>query len=144
MNIEDVREYCLSLPNTTEDMPFGDDILCLRVDGRIFALLWLGWPDTHIALKCNPDIATALREQYRAVRPAYHMNKRCWNDLYTDSDMGDETLKHCINHSTTKWCAKCRSTNNPRSYWAKNVNLTKTTLKGCDFNIPYRHARKPR
>ena len=66
MNIEDVREYCLSLPNTTEDMPFGDDILCLRVDGRIFALLWLGWPDTHIALKCNPDIATALREQYRA------------------------------------------------------------------------------
>ena len=46
MNIEDVREYCLSLPNTTEDMPFGDDILCLRVDGRIFALLWLGWPDT--------------------------------------------------------------------------------------------------
>ena len=92
MNIEDVREYCLSLPNTTEDMPFGDDILCLRVDGRIFALLWLGWPDTHIALKCNPDIATALREQYRAVRPAYHMNKRCWNDLYTDSDMGDETL----------------------------------------------------
>ena len=36
MNIEDVREYCLSLPNTTEDMPFGDDILCLRVDGRIF------------------------------------------------------------------------------------------------------------
>ena len=99
MNIEDVREYCLSLPCTTEDMSFGDDILCLRVDGRIFAMLWLGWPDTHIALKCNPDTAVALREQYRAVKPAYHMNKRHWNDVYTGSDMGDETLKHCINHS---------------------------------------------
>ena len=54
---------------------------------------------SHIALKCNPDTAVALREQYRAVKPAYHMNKRHWNDVYTGSDMGDETLKHCINHS---------------------------------------------
>ena len=99
MNIEDVREYCLSLPNTTEDMPFGDDILCLRVDGRIFALLWLGWPDTHIALKCNPDIATALREQYRAVRPAYHMNKANWITVTLDGSVPDETIKMLLDMS---------------------------------------------
>lgn len=93
MNIEDVREYCLSLPNTTEDMPFGDDILCLRVDGRIFALLWLGWPDTHIALKCNPDTAVALREQYRAVKPAYHMNRRCCSGR--NANLTETTLRRC-------------------------------------------------
>ena len=42
MNIEEVRDYALSLYGVTEDQPFGDDILTFRVEGKIFVCLWLG------------------------------------------------------------------------------------------------------
>lgn len=42
MNIEEVRQYILSLPGVTEDQPFGDDIITYRVEGKIFVCLWLG------------------------------------------------------------------------------------------------------
>ena len=42
MNIEDVRQYILSLPSVTEDQPFGDDIITFRLEGKIFICLWLG------------------------------------------------------------------------------------------------------
>ncbi len=99
MNIEDVREYCLSLPAVTEDLPFDEETLCLRVDNHIFAMLSLDSTHNNVALKCNPDMAVALREQYKAVTPGYHMNKRYWNDVYLDSDMDDAILKRCICHS---------------------------------------------
>ena len=42
MNIEQVREYTLSLLGVTEDQAFGDDILNFRLEGKIFVCLWLG------------------------------------------------------------------------------------------------------
>ena len=36
MNIEQVRTYTLSLPGVTEDMPFGDDVVTFRIEGKIF------------------------------------------------------------------------------------------------------------
>ncbi len=80
MDISEVREYCLSLPFTTEDMPFGDEIVTLRVGGKIFAMLSL--TDTsRVSLKCAPYYAEELRERYTVIRPAWHMNKRHWNDV---------------------------------------------------------------
>ena len=45
MNIEQLREYTLSLPGVTEDQPFGDDIITFRLEGKIFVCLWLGGGD---------------------------------------------------------------------------------------------------
>ena len=61
MDILEVHEYCLSLPFATEDMPFGDDVVTLRVGGKIFAMLNLV-DTTRVSLKCDPDYAEKLRE----------------------------------------------------------------------------------
>ena len=89
MNIEQVREYTLSLPNVTEDQAFGEDILNFRLEGKIFVCLWLsgGKHDmkdgvSRIALKLPPDRNMELREQFSAVTPAYHWNKTHWSDVY--------------------------------------------------------------
>ena len=89
MNIEQVREYTLSLPGVTEDQAFGEDILNFRLEGKIFVCLWLGsgrydMKDgvSRIALKLSPDRNIELREQYSAVTPAYHWNKKHWSDVY--------------------------------------------------------------
>ena len=73
MNIEQVREYTLSLLGVTEDQAFGDDILNFRLEGKIFVCLWLGGGRydmkegvSRIALKLSPDRNIELREQFSA------------------------------------------------------------------------------
>lgn len=91
MNIEQMREYTLSLPGVTEDQAFGDDILNFRLEGKIFICLWLGGGKydmrdgtSRIALKLSPERNIELREQFSAVTPAYHWNKTHWSDIYYD------------------------------------------------------------
>ena len=89
MNIEQVREYTLSLYGVTEDQPFGDDIITFRLEGKIFVCLWLGGgrhdmknSEPRLALKLSPERNEELREKYSAVRPAWHWNKKHWSDVY--------------------------------------------------------------
>lgn len=89
MNIEEVREYALSIPGVTEDQPFGDDIITFRVEGKIFVCLWLGGgkhdmkdSEPRFALKLLPARNEELRERYSAVTPAWHWNKKHWSDVY--------------------------------------------------------------
>ena len=105
MNIEQVREYTLSLPGVTEDQAFGEDILNFRLEGKIFVCLWLGG-DRHvmhdgasrIALKLLPDRNIELREQFSAVTPAFHWNKRHWSDIYF-VEMDEVIVKELIKES---------------------------------------------
>ena len=89
MNIEQVREYTLSLYGVTEDQPFGDDIITFRLEGKIFMCLSLGGneydikdSEPRLALKLSPDRNDELRTQFSAVTPAYHWNKKHWSDVY--------------------------------------------------------------
>lgn len=89
MNIEQVREYTLSLPGVTEDQPFGDDIITFRLEEKIFVCLWIGGgkndmknSEPRLALKLSPDRNEELRAQFSAVAPAYHWNKKHWSDVY--------------------------------------------------------------
>ena len=82
MDIVDLREYLLSLPLVEECQPFGDDAVVYKVGGRMFACYVLEHT-TRIAVKCQPDRAIALRDEYlSAITPAWHFNKRHWNDIY--------------------------------------------------------------
>lgn len=98
MDIEKIREYCLSKPETTESFPFGYDTLVFKVSGKMFALLQLEGI-ISINLKCNPELAIDLREQYTAVQPGYHMNKTHWNTIILDGSIPDKLLKEWIDHS---------------------------------------------
>ena len=82
MDIVDLREYLLSLPLVEECQPFGDDAVVYKVGGRMFACYVLEHT-TRIAVKCQPDRAIVLRDEYlSAITPAWHFNKRHWNDIY--------------------------------------------------------------
>lgn len=104
MNIEFVREYCLSLPYATEDMAFGEDHLLFRICNKIFACLSIAGDD-YLALKCNPEYAIELRERYSEITPAYHWNKKFWNQLRPSLMHDSELLKSLIRHSYAE-CVK--------------------------------------
>lgn len=91
MDIEQVREYALSLRGTTEDMPYGNDWLIFRIGGKIFLHIWLEAPIPTCAVKLLPETGQELREHYDGIQPAYHLNKTHWNDIYLDSIDEDKT-----------------------------------------------------
>ena len=98
MDIEEFREYCLSLPCTTEDFPFDETVLVFRVKNKIFARIALDNPELGV-VKCDPDYAVELRDHYTAIEPAYHWNKQYWNQIWFNRDVTDELLCKLINHS---------------------------------------------
>ena len=106
INIEQIREYTLSLYGVTEDQPFGDDIITFRLEGKIFVCLWLGGGKhdmkdasaPRFALKLSPDRNEELRGQYSAVTPAWHWNKKHWSDVYYEQ-VEDALVKEWIRES---------------------------------------------
>lgn len=99
MNVEELRDYCLSLKGATEDFPFDDVTLVLKVQGKMFALIPLDSPETQITLKCDPERAIALREEYEAIVPAWHFNKKHWNTVFIQPSVSRNLLTELINHS---------------------------------------------
>ena len=99
MNIEEFREYILSIKDATETLYFEDEYLIFRVFDKWFAVIPLNDPDLKITLKCDPTKAVDLRERYNSVKAAWHFNKKYWNSIILNYDMDDETVKHWISHS---------------------------------------------
>jgi predicted DNA-binding protein (MmcQ/YjbR family) len=99
MNIETIREYCLSKENVEEDLPFGPDVLVYKVDGKIFLLVSFDEDPLQFNVKCDPDLAVELREEYSCVIPGYHMNKKHWNTVIVDGTVPVKKLKEWIDHS---------------------------------------------
>jgi predicted DNA-binding protein (MmcQ/YjbR family) len=92
---ESVREQCLRLPHAYEDFPFGESVAVYKVHEKMFAIL-----DAHsVSLKCDPGYARALREQYAAVAPGYHLNKRHWNTVQLDGSVPSDELDDWIDES---------------------------------------------
>lgn len=98
MNIEEFREYCISKPCATEDMPFDDDMLVFRICNKIFACVSMSRPDMAY-MKCDPERALDLREQYSAIEGAYHWNKKYWNQIHFNSDVPDKLILQLVDHS---------------------------------------------
>lgn len=98
MNIETFREYCLTLPLTTEDMPYDDTVVTFRLKGKIFAYICLDKPD-FAAMKCDAERATELREQYGAIESAWHCNKKYWNQIAFNGDVCDDLLQELVRHA---------------------------------------------
>ena len=98
MNIEEIRDYCLTKPEVTEDMPFGEDTLVFRVGEKLFLLTSLSQGD-RFNVKCDPERAIELREQHTEIQPGYHMNKKHWNTVYTNGDLNRRQICDMIDHS---------------------------------------------
>ena len=101
MTPADVIEYCLSKKAVEETTPFGPVALVYKVCGKIFAIIDPDEFPSFVNLKCDPERALELRDQYEAVRPGYHMNKKHWNSVYLDDSLPDELITELIDHSYT-------------------------------------------
>ena len=99
MNIETLREYCLSKPGAEETLPFGPDTLVYKVGGKVFLLTGLDTGELRFNVKCEPDKAIELREEYPCVLPGYHMNKKHWNTIVVDGSVSSRQLKEWIDWS---------------------------------------------
>lgn len=98
MNIEELREYCLQKPGTTEGLPFGEDTLVFKVGEKIFLLTSLVTGNRFNA-KCDPERAIELREQFEEITPGFHMNKKHWNTVFMDGRLTRKQLNEQIDHS---------------------------------------------
>ena len=96
MNIEEVRKYCLSLPDTEEAMPYGEDWVVFRVGGKIFLHMPLEYADQRISIKLPPEEGQRLRDKYEAVSAGYHLNKIHWNDILIEHTFDAEQIEKWI------------------------------------------------
>jgi predicted DNA-binding protein (MmcQ/YjbR family) len=95
-----VRAWCLSRPGATEERPFGPLTSVFKVEGKMFLLSQLDGMPLEVSVKCEPDLAEALRRDHPgAVRAGYHLNKRHWNTLTCDGSLPDQMVLDMIEDS---------------------------------------------
>ncbi|MEN8123935.1 MAG: MmcQ/YjbR family DNA-binding protein [Bacteroidota bacterium] len=99
MNIEEFRNYCLKKPCVTEGFPFDETTLVFKVCNKMFALTGLESPELRVNLKCDPERAILLREEYSSIIPGYHMNKQHWNTVIVDGSFSDDFFKELVDDS---------------------------------------------
>ena len=99
MDREAVIAACLALPGVVEEYPFGPDVAVFKIGGKIFAVVGLDDVPGSVSLKCDPGYAVALRDQFAAVTPGYHLNKRHWNTVRLDGSVPSEVLDEWIEDS---------------------------------------------
>ena len=98
MTLEEICAMILAYPEAQEDQPFGPGALVYKVRGKMFALVSDSIPP-KVSLKCNPVLATMLRDTYPAVTPGYHLNKQHWNTVVLDDSVPTSEIQEWITHS---------------------------------------------
>jgi predicted DNA-binding protein (MmcQ/YjbR family) len=99
MNIEEVRDYCLNKKGVTEEFPFDEKTLVFKVLGKMFLLSGLEHQPPKINLKCNPEKAIELREEFDGlIYGGYHMSKKHWNTIEISS-LPSQFIIDLIDHS---------------------------------------------
>lgn len=99
MNIEELREYCISKKGVEESFPFDAETLVFKVMGKAFLLTGLNENPLEFNVKCDPEKAIELREHYSCVKPGFHMNKKHWNTVVLDGSANRKLLQEWITDS---------------------------------------------
>jgi predicted DNA-binding protein (MmcQ/YjbR family) len=103
LQIDHIRDYCLSKKETTETFPFDEDTLVFKVMGKIFVFCPLNkWEQGQpsINLKCDPNYALELRARYDSISGGFHSNKKHWNTVaLNQGDMSNTFVLQLIDHS---------------------------------------------
>lgn len=135
MNVESLREFCLSLPQVTECFPFDEWVLVFKIEGKMFLFCDLSAEEKRISLKCDPELAIELRERYPEIEPGYHTNKRLWNSIWLRPSIDDKVICDCIVHAYSEVLKKTTQNQTrtfigtTRSMETKEIKFQKTHLK---------------
>ena len=98
MDIIEFRDYCLSKSGSTEEFPFDNKTLVFKVIGKMYALCDVDNFKSY-NVKCDPDWAIELREEFNGIKEGFHMNKKHWNTVNSISDVDDKLAIKMIDHS---------------------------------------------
>ena len=111
MNIEQLREYCISKKGTTEEFPFDNDTLVFKVMGKMFVMVpldrWERGKELFI-IKIDMEWSSELKEEYEGIIGGFQMGKsddakyvhgKYWNTVENDKDVSDEFQRELIDHS---------------------------------------------
>ena len=105
MNMEEFREYCLSLKGVHEKLPvphvadrYSQDVLCFYVADKWFCFVNIEVFD-FCCIKCDPDESGELRAQYAGITPGWHMNKKYWISVYFNQDVSDDKIRELVRKS---------------------------------------------
>jgi predicted DNA-binding protein (MmcQ/YjbR family) len=104
MNVDSIRVYCLSFPQATENLQWGDD-LCFKIGGKIFAIVSLGNP--RLCFKCTPETFAELIER-DDIRPAPYVGRYKWVMLDRLDAVRSEELEDLVRQSYAMVAAKAR------------------------------------
>jgi predicted DNA-binding protein (MmcQ/YjbR family) len=99
MDLPDVIAHCLRMIGAQETTPFGPDALVYKVAGKMFAVTVPEDFPPRINLKCDPERAAELRDEYRGIKPGWHMNKKHWNTVMLDGSVPPKLVRKLIEHS---------------------------------------------
>jgi predicted DNA-binding protein (MmcQ/YjbR family) len=99
MDAAELRDYCLSFAGAQETFPFGPETSVFKVGGKMFALSRLNAESLRVSLKCEPQLARALREAHADVLPGYHLNKQHWNTVIVDGGLPVQMVRDMIEDS---------------------------------------------
>jgi predicted DNA-binding protein (MmcQ/YjbR family) len=110
MTIDQLLEHSLAKPDIEESFPFGEDVLVLKVRGKVFLLINLNNYPLQFNVKCDPERAVELREAFNSIIPGYHMNKKHWNTIILDGTVPSSLIFELIDHSYTLVSTKSKKT----------------------------------
>lgn len=99
MDLTTLRAHCSAKPGATEGHPFGPGALVFKVAGKIFAIVGEDADPLEVSVKCEPEFGEALRRNYPAVRPGYHLDKRHWITVVLDGTVADGDLRDWVDDS---------------------------------------------
>ena len=99
MDATGLHAWCLEQPGAFEDFPFGPETSVFKVAGKIFAISALDRTPLNVSVKCEPELAVALRHSYEAIVPGYHLDKRHWNTITLDGSLPDQLVRDLVEDS---------------------------------------------
>jgi predicted DNA-binding protein (MmcQ/YjbR family) len=99
MDATELRSWCLQQAGSIEDFPFGPEHSVFKVAGKMFAITALDRTPLEVSVKCEPELAVALRDSYPSIRPGYHLNKRHWNTITLDGSLPDHLVRDLLEDS---------------------------------------------
>lgn len=99
MQLEEIKNLLLEKHASYIDYPFRDEVMTLKVESKLFAIVSENDNPLRVNLKCEPNDAIAYRDIYESVIPGYHMNKKHWNTIILDDTVPQDVLKDMIDQS---------------------------------------------
>ena len=99
MTAAELKSKCLEMPGAEESFPFTPGVSVFKVAGKIFAISSLEEEPLKVSVKCDPDLATDLRDAHEAIVPGYHLNKRHWITITLNADASDELVTQLVEDS---------------------------------------------